>query len=63
MPRRRPGLRLLVVQPDEPRGDEDVDDGAWIGVEVDDEIVRWPRRGRNEYDDCYNPVEEELSID
>lgn len=62
-PGRVPRARLLVVQVDEPRRDEAVDPGARVRVQVDDEVVRRPWGRREQDDDGYQPVEEELGVD
>ena len=51
---------LLVPQVDETGGDEAVDPGTGVGVEIDDEVVRRARRRREKDDDCDEPVEKEL---
>lgn len=40
--------------------DEGVDPGTGVGVEVDNELVRFASRGGHEDYDRYDPVEEEL---
>lgn len=57
-----PALALLVVQVDEAGGDEGVDPGAGVRVQVDDEVVGGAGGGRNEDDDGDEPVEEELGV-
>lgn len=59
VPRGFPPLGLVVVQVDETRGDEAVDPGAGIGVQVRDEVVGGAGGGRDKDDDGDEPVEEE----
>ena len=59
-PSRIPWLLPLILQVDETSGDEAVDPGAGVSVEIDDEVVRRARRRGEKDDDCDEPVEEEL---
>lgn len=61
MPRRGPALTLSEeVQVYEAACDEGIDPGTGVGVEVDDEFVRFTSRRSHEDYDSYDPVEEEL---
>lgn len=61
-PARVPLLFLLVLQVDEAAGDEAVDPGAGVRVQVDDEVVGRSGGRREQDDDGYKPVEEELRL-
>lgn len=61
MPRRGPTLTFRVVQVDEAGDDEAIDPCARVGVQINDEVVGWTGRRRNEDDDSNEPVKEELS--
>lgn len=55
-----PVLLLAVVQVDEAAGDEAVDPGAGVCVQVDNKVVRRSRGRSQQHNDGDNPVQEEL---
>jgi hypothetical protein len=59
VPWRFPALALAEVQVDEAGGDESVDPGSRVRVQVRDEVVCGSRRRRNKHNDCDEPMQEE----